>query len=334
MPEDSLSKIRRALSDSDSDTTSLTVLWCKNGHPFFVGERGYPTKQVVCATDGCGEVVGTLCDHDEKNIRRQQKDILQGYKKKKQLYQLDDSPEEHSIPDTFWRFEVNMQARYLERVTCTLLRFLIHLPLLLRDFGIAKGCVHLQKLLNKGSKQEVTDFLWRQAKGNFHLLCQITRLNEEQLAIALHFLLQDFGKWFNDTYPKGLFNVKDVKEMYTLEMNMDARYRTFFGNKKNGMKFEMQAKAEAKVKRKKSFNLKSKKKRCLVFMTWEDLAQSLNNDRTLKTKYPLLSLVLFSHELLWSVQYLTWIGQWLKRVYVRFCLKISSTEGCNKTIED
>ncbi|ETN97433.1 hypothetical protein RFI_40096, partial [Reticulomyxa filosa] len=181
-----------------------------NGHPFFIGDCGHPMEQVICVTDGCGEVVGSLT-HSQKDTGLQMKDILQGYKqnnKKKQKIAL------------------------YAYITCTLLRFLIHLPLLLRDFGTAGGCVHLQKLLNKGSKQEVTDFLWKQAKGNFNLLCQVSRLNEEQLAIALHFFLENFGEWFNNKYPKGLSNVENAKEIYTLEMNMDDEYKTFFGDKK------------------------------------------------------------------------------------------------------
>ncbi|ETO03608.1 RING finger protein [Reticulomyxa filosa] len=285
MPEDSWSKIRRVLAKSDGN--SFTVLWCKNGHPFFVGECGHPMEQVVCVTDGCGEVVGSLT-HSQKDIGLQMKDILQGY-------QLDGSPEEHSKPDEFYRYEGWNLIRQLSRITCTLLRFLIHLPLLLRDFGIAEGCAHLQKLLNKGNKQEVTNFLWKQATGNFNLLCRGTRLNEEQLAIALHFFLDDFGKWFNDTYPKGMEN---------------------FSAKKKWNEIRMQVKAKPKI---------------------HDLGRLGSESEQQQSTEKQASIVIFdviSDELLWSVKYLSWIGQWLKRVYVRFCLKISSTEGCNKTIKD
>ncbi|ETN99486.1 hypothetical protein RFI_37985, partial [Reticulomyxa filosa] len=223
------------------------------GHPFFVGECGHPMEQVVCATDGCGEVVGSST-HSQKDTGLQMKDILQGY-------QLDGSPEEHSNPDEFYRYEGWDLIRRLRRITCTLLRFLIHLPLLLRDFGIAEGCVHLQKLLNKGSKQEVTDFLWKQATGNFNLLCQVTRLNEEQLAIALHLFLENFGEWFNDTYPDGFSNVEDAKEIYELEMNMDPEYEAFFGDKQKWNEIRNASKSKAESDKEKELQSEIQEKK-------------------------------------------------------------------------
>ncbi|ETO35632.1 ring finger protein [Reticulomyxa filosa] len=349
MPDDLLAPLARALRDN-SDGQSFTVRYCPNGHPFFINGCGHPVEKIVCRVDGCGAVVGDP-SHVAADTGFKEREVPKG--KTKRRYLLDGSKEELAVADYYWTYQMMTMIRYLQQIPCTLLRLLIHLPLLIRDASTVNGCPKIQRLVKKGNQKTTTEFLRNQAKGNFLLLGKLVQLNEEQLCIALHDLLVDFGKSFNEWYPQGLTDIS-LSATYELERKVDIKYGAFFGNKTRLNELRNKSSIEEKKCNVKDFELILSEIQeqesvlnesyranylphlflCTRRLLMTDLLEKFTNDKSLQSKYPLLYQILFPNDGLWLLKYLPNIGAWMKYIYLRYFRQISEAQCKQITITE
>ncbi|ETO21436.1 hypothetical protein RFI_15769 [Reticulomyxa filosa] len=245
------------------------------------------------------------------------------------------------------------QIRKIDEVVCTLLRLLIHLPLLIRNGSCAKNCPELAKLLNKQEKTEMTEFLWKQAKGNLKLLMKVTNLNEEEICFGLHSLLDDLPATFNQWYPQGFEKIDDANGIYQMETKFNMKYGSYFANKLTFLRLRnksvIDVKKNQEQERRDLFSEIEETKQLeesykqeflphLFLVTKqvqiEDLIQRFRNDHSLGLKCPLLgSILLANTDLLWNVRYLVDIGAWMRYLYVHYFGKISQAAFQQHSIE-
>ncbi|ETO17713.1 hypothetical protein RFI_19603 [Reticulomyxa filosa] len=340
MPENLLMNVIRIMKKEKRNGDTFTVRYCPNMHPFVINQCGHPTERVICAVDGCGKEIGDTT-HRSRNTGLKQLEIPKGYI-------LDGSDEELSVGDSFWRYEGDTQIRRITEVTCTLIRLLIHLALLIRNAAVPEGCKKLQKLLQKTDTAEVTKFLQKQAIGYFRLLGKITCLNDELLAMALHQLLNALPQTFNQRYPNGLDGT-DLTTTYKFETKFEKWYCEFF---RQTIQFnELNNRSKIAVDEDKALKViisEIEETKAIdsfyreqyvphLFLTihkvsFDDLANRFMTEPSLKNRHPLLYHVMCAKDELWSVKYLPVVGQWMKYVYFHYSQQISRQECQRKTI--
>ncbi|ETO02387.1 hypothetical protein RFI_35050 [Reticulomyxa filosa] len=272
--------------------TSFTICYCRNQHPFFVKESQIDHKALKCPDPWCGFMIDCINSNSKKIT------IINGVDE-------DEKQNEEVSPMIY-----------------TLLQFLSHLTILLRDISI--------------SRERASD-IRKETKHRFLLLSKMTEMKEEILCMALHDLLCEFPQWFNKTYPNELDQI-DSQIVDKFERKIEQNYSQFFIDFKKSIFIRRNSvstsEIDQKIKEKKIMANSSIPQLFLVarIVSSENLLYKFYNNPELPKQYPLLFHTLKSIDDLEYVKCLTGIGQWTKHCHLQFSGILTKKECETKTI--
>ncbi|ETN99789.1 hypothetical protein RFI_37678, partial [Reticulomyxa filosa] len=298
--------------NGDVKISTFSLYYCRNGHALLMKKRGTVRRVTKCTDPWCSAKI------DEPELLAHQTNVH---------FEIDNR---YVLRDPNVDFDLKSQLD-ISPVICGLLQLLSSLTMLLRDVSELKGCPILIKLLQ--SSDNITELLWRRAKEKFMLLCKMTGLNEEQLSIALHRWLCEFGQWYNQAGPEK-FQVVTPTIIHNFEKMFEKEYISYFTNQKYWNQY---------------FHIIREKKEEMIFqndkeflvrnlflvtrrMSSEELLFRLCDNIELANKYPLLFNTLKIIDKLECLQSLSSIGQWMKYCYMEYSGRLTYRECQNTTM--
>ncbi|ETO02025.1 hypothetical protein RFI_35411, partial [Reticulomyxa filosa] len=303
----------------DIKISTFSLHYCRNGHALLVKKRGTVRRVTKCTDPWCSAKI------DEPELLAHQASIY---------FEIDNR---YVLRDPNVDFDLKSQLD-MSPVICGLLQLLSSLTMLLRDVSELKGCPILIKLLQ--SSDNITELLWRRAKEKCMLLCKMTGLNEEQLSMALHRWLCEFGQWYNQTSPKTL-QVVTPTIIHNFEKMFEKEYISYF-NKPEILESVLVYDSEIShiIREKKEEMVFQNDSEFLIRnlflvtrrMSSEELLFRLCDNIELANKYPLLFNTLKIIDKLERVKYLSSIGQWMKYCYMEYSGRLTYRECQNTTM--
>ncbi|ETO01886.1 hypothetical protein RFI_35552 [Reticulomyxa filosa] len=305
--------------NGDVKISTFSLYYCRNGHALLMKKRGTVRRVTKCTNPWCSAKI------DEPALLAHQTNIH---------FDIDNR---YVLCDPNVNFDLKSQLD-ISPVICGLLQLLNSLTMLLRDVSELKGCLILVKLLQ--NSDNITEILWRRAKEKFVLLCKMTGLNEEQLSIALHRWLCEFGRWYNQAGPEKC-QVVTPTIIHNFEKMFEKEYISYFSKPEilesvlvydNEISHIIREKKEEMIFQ----NDKEFLVRNLFLMTRrmssEELLFRLCDNIELANKYPLLFNTLKIIDKLECLQSLSSIGQWMKYCYMEYSGRLTYRECQNTTM--